>query len=136
MPDLSPLLALLPHEGMIEPPSLAPQDIYNRPVLHNPGGGYSTTSSIGVGTGRGEAIIPTVLSGFRVTPEQAMRWHQRTGQHLGIFDTPEHGDKYAQALHEQQALMYELLAQGVSHQPTAVRRSAMLQQMMSGKGQP
>ena len=132
MPNLLPLLARLPHEGMREPPTLTAPDIYNRPVLHNPNGSISTTSSIGVGTDQGETVIPTVLSGFRVTPQQAAQWAQRTGQHLGVFDTPEHANTYAEALHNQQALMHELLVQGVAHGPSV--RNALLAQMNNGGG--
>lgn len=77
-------------------------DPFNRKILKNPDGSYSTTSSISIGTDAGEVLIPTVVDGKRLTKEQAVAHYQKTGEHLGIFDTPEHADAYAVQLHNQQ----------------------------------
>ncbi len=55
------------------------------------------------GSDEGETLIPTVINGKSFTPEQAINEFRRTGQHLGIFDTPENAEAYAQALHNAQA---------------------------------
>lgn len=78
-------------------------DPFNRPMLQNPDGGYSTTSSISVGTDKGETIIPTVVGGKRLSNEDAMKHYRETGENFGAFDTPENADVYAQHLHEVQA---------------------------------
>jgi hypothetical protein len=52
-------------------------------------------------------LVPSVIAGRGVvSPQEAYRYYQQTGQHLGVFDTPEAADAYAQALHEQQATEY------------------------------
>jgi hypothetical protein len=78
-------------------------DPWNRPALQNPDGSYSTTSSISIGTDKGETLIPTVVDGKRLSNDDAIARFQKTGQHLGIFDTVAHADAYATALHNAQA---------------------------------
>ena len=99
----SPLFDLRPRapHGLIIPASIS--NLYDRPVLKNPDGSYSTTSSISVGTDKGETLIPTVVNGVRLTQQQAVDHFRKTGEHLGIFDTPAHANAYAEALHNEQA---------------------------------
>ena len=78
-------------------------DLFNRKVLNNPDGSVSTTSSISIGTDQGEVLIPTVIDGVRLSNEDAIKRYRQTGEHLGIFDTPENADSYATALHNEQA---------------------------------
>lgn len=86
--------------GMIEPGNL---DIHGRTPLHNADGTTSTTSSISVGTDKGETLIPTVVDGKRLSNEDAVSNYDRTGKHLGIFKTPDDADAYAARLHNEQA---------------------------------
>jgi len=52
-------------------------------------------------------LIPTVIAGRGIVPpEQAVQYYYQTGEHLGVFDTPDNADAYARALHEQQASEY------------------------------
>lgn len=81
-------------------------DIHNRPVAHNPNGSISTVLSMSIGTDKGEVLIPMVIGGKVVGKKEAIRHYEQTGEHLGIFDTPEHATAYARALHEQQAHEY------------------------------
>lgn len=90
----------LPYQGIIKPGNLNP---FDRPVLHNSDGSYSTTRSMSIGTKDGEVLIPTVVNGKQLSNQQAIDNYRKTGQHLGIFDTPEHADAFATALHNQQA---------------------------------
>lgn len=78
-------------------------NLYNRPVLNNPDGTYSTTSSASFEEDGKEVLIPTVVNGKRLTMDQAIDHYKQTGEHLGKFDSPENADVYAQKLHEAQA---------------------------------
>lgn len=83
-------------------------DLYTRPVLKNPDGSTSTTSSMSFQDDYGkEVLIPTVVDGKRLSNDDAIAHYQKTGQHLGIFDTPDQADAYAESLHEsQQAMLF------------------------------
>lgn len=90
--------------GMVTPGNLDP---WNRPVLHNADGSYSTTSSMSIGTDKGEVLIPTVIDGKRLSKQEAIAHFNSTGENLGTFKTPEDADKYATALHNAQATMFD-----------------------------
>ncbi len=91
----------LPSNGLLVKGNIT--NLYDRKVLHNPDGSYSTTSSMSIGTDAGEVLIPTVIDGVRLSNKDAIAHYRQTGEHLGIFDSPAHADAYAKALHESQA---------------------------------
>lgn len=96
--------------GMVEPGNI---DLANRPVVHNADGSISTVRSIGANVGGKEVLLPTVShDGAVLSNDDAIRLYQMSGKHLGIFDTPENSDAYAQSLHDDQAQMYEGRANG------------------------
>jgi antitoxin component of RelBE/YafQ-DinJ toxin-antitoxin module len=89
-------------------------DLFNRKVLRNPDGSWSTTSSMSFEEKGVEILIPTVINGKRLPvderyPEDDPRHFQasidryhKTGQHLGKFKDGDSADAFAQSLHEEQ----------------------------------
>jgi len=90
--------------GMVRPGNIDP---WNRPSMRNPDGSYSTTSSISVGTDKGEVLIPTVINGKRLSNEAAIDHFKKTGENFGVFKTPKAADDYAEKLHNAQATLYD-----------------------------
>lgn len=104
------LSASLFEQGQTAPGLLSPGNInlHRRPVVQNANGSVSTVRSMTFTDDDGRAVlIPSVIEGRGIVPfDQAVKHYYDTGQHLGIFDTPENADAYAQALHEAQASEY------------------------------
>lgn len=90
--------------GMVAAGNLDP---WHRPVLHNDDGGYSTTSSISIGTEKGETVIPTVVDGKRLSEADAIAHFKKTGENFGSFKTIDEANKFATDLHNAQASMYD-----------------------------
>jgi hypothetical protein len=81
-------------------------DLSARPLVPD-GDGYATVRSLGIGTDRGETLIPTVHpDGYIMSDLEAIDRYDRTGQHLGVFSTPSAASHYAERLHRQQADQY------------------------------
>lgn len=91
-------------DGLLEPGNI---DIYNRPKVKNADGSISTVRSISANFDGREYLIPTVSDDGRIlSDEDAISTFQKTGRHLGAFDTPEHATAYAESLHNQQEQYY------------------------------
>lgn len=84
-------------EELLEPGNI---DLYNRPPVRNPDGSSSTVRSLSFNQNDREILIPTVV-GDRVVPdEDAIQRYLQSGQHLGMFRTPEGATQYAGQLHD------------------------------------
>lgn len=99
--------------GLITPGNI---DLTTRPVVKNDDGTHSSENSVSFEDDKGhEVLVPTVVDGKFLTPDGKMPAHgsaaekamyhrawehyKQSGQHLGIFDTPEHADAVANQIH-------------------------------------
>jgi hypothetical protein len=93
--------------GLVTPGNIT--NLESRPNVRNPDGSVSTVRSMSFGTDQGEVLVPTVSEDGRIMSEQeAMDTYQKTGRHLGIFQSPDHASAYARALHNAQDAFYQL----------------------------
>jgi hypothetical protein len=83
-------------------------DLGNRPVVKTPDGKIATVRSISVGVDNGlTALIPTISDdGKQLTDQQAKDQFGTTKKHLGIFQSQEAADAYAQKLSTAQGERY------------------------------
>jgi hypothetical protein len=95
--------------GLVEPGNI---DLSQREPVDNGDGTYSTVLSFSIQTEDGEVLLPLVVDGQVVSEDEAIKHFQDTGEHLGIFDSPEAADAYAAKLHDQQAGAYDDQAGG------------------------
>lgn len=89
----------------LETGQLAPGNINTQilPPVRNEDGSVSTVRSIGIGVDGKTILIPTVINGKVVSNDEAIKSYQKTGAHLGEFDSPENATKFAERLHEREA---------------------------------
>jgi hypothetical protein len=85
-------------------------------VVKNDDGSVSSEYSTSFQDDKGhEVLVPTVVNGKFLTPDgkkpqpgseaekamfrKAWQHYEQTGQHLGIYDNPDHADAAAEAIH-------------------------------------
>jgi hypothetical protein len=83
-------------EGLKEPGNI---DLTDRPMVANPDGTYSSEKSFSRGTDKGEVLVPSIVNGKTLSQDDAWKHYQKSGEHMGIFDTPDHADAYADKVH-------------------------------------
>lgn len=94
------------YKGM-EPGNL---DLEHRPAYRNPDGSISSVRSMGVNLGGKEYLLPTIADdGRSLNDDEAIEEFRRTGQHLGVYRSPEDSTRAAEAIHEDQAAMMSRL---------------------------
>lgn len=98
--DVTALMSAPPPIGLLAVGNI---DVGTRPAVNNPDGSVSTVRSISINDNGKEILIPTVVNGRVVSNSDAIAAYRKTGQHLGVFDTPEHATAFAQNLHQQEA---------------------------------
>lgn len=87
--------------GLIEQGNI---DLRRRPVVQNPDGTVSTVLSTSFGQDGREVLVPRVSDEGQVLSDaDAWQLYLQKGQHLGVFDTPSHADRYAEELHRDYA---------------------------------
>jgi len=74
-------------------------DLASRKQFSNPDGSFSTLRSMSFGTPQGETLVPTVRpDGWYMSPHEAIARFYQTGQHLGMFDSPQRANEFAALL--------------------------------------
>ena len=102
-----------------EPPAAIPGmrasptiDLGRRPVVHNSDGTISTLAPIAIDRGGAWVLVPTIATdGSVMSDAEAAANYQRTGQHLGGFDSEAAADAYAHQLHRQQEWLHGMDAE-------------------------
>jgi len=104
-------------------------NLHDRPHVSNSDGSISTVRSISFGMDDGrEVLVPTVSDDGRImSDEEAWAQYERTGRHLGIFNSPDEATAYANSLHEEQAAEYLDPPAPAPRHPNLLERAVRLQ---------
>lgn len=82
-------------------------DLAARPVVKNGDGTISTVRSMSFNEDGKEILVPTVSPDGRImSDDEAIDRYRKTGENLGVFDSPDDATRYAESLHDQQDQMY------------------------------
>ncbi len=100
-------------------------DLTNRPIYKNPDGTISTVASYTMGIDGKHYVLPSIVRDANgnakklETEDDVFNHFKNTGEYLGVFDTQEEADEYAQNLHIEQEKYYPNSSLGgaaVNHQ--------------------
>jgi len=74
-------------------------DLSNRPTIFNPDGSYSTEKSFSINEDGKEILLPSIINGREVSQKKAIEYYHKTGEHLGIYPSPDAADRIAERIH-------------------------------------
>lgn len=82
-------------------------DLRLRPMYRNEDGTISTVSSMSFNEDGKEILVPTIAFGkdgkpIKLTEQEAINRYRQTGEHLGMFNTVDEANRYANLLHQDQ----------------------------------
>ena len=78
-------------------------DLDKRPVVKNKDGSVSTLRSMSFNIDGKEVLLPTIApDGSQMTPDEAVARYRETGEHLGIYSSPEAATEAAKKLSQRQ----------------------------------
>jgi hypothetical protein len=80
---------------MLEPGTQNPLDYERYPKVKNPDGSFSNVVTASFNIDGKEVLLPTMIGGRRVTAQQAIENYKKTGDHFGIFDSPQSAQAFA-----------------------------------------
>jgi hypothetical protein len=84
-----------------EPTTPGNIDLFAQPEVKNEDGSISTVDSFSTNVDGKEVLLPTVTpDGRHLSEADALKEFEKTGRHLGIFDTPAAASAYAEQLHK------------------------------------
>ncbi len=84
--------------GPIEEGNIA---LIGRPSIDNHDGTTSTVRSMSFNDGKGrEVLVPTAYGGAVHSEDDAIDNYRKTGEHMGVFSTPEDATAYAMKVHD------------------------------------
>lgn len=86
-------------------------DLYSRPATSNADGSWSTVAGMSFNIDGKEVLLPTVWTKdgqpyLSENPDEILQHYFETGEYLGIFDTVEEANAYAEKLHKAQEYYY------------------------------
>jgi hypothetical protein len=97
MSDLRDLQArLFAPLGILEPGNIK---LEGRPIIHNPDGTISSERSFSIGEEGKEVLIPKIVDGKELTPQEAIAHYKKTGEHMGKFKDVPSADRVAEWIH-------------------------------------
>ena len=98
------------HQGQYQKGNI---DLNNRPIVDMGDGSFATVRSMSFQPSEGEfagkqVLVPTISDDGNVwSDEEAIENFNQTGKHLGVFDTIDDANEYAQQLHQDQEKQYK-----------------------------
>ena len=103
-------------------------DLYNRPLVDNGDGTYSTLLSMSFydekttsPTYGKEVLIPTIVKGAVLSESAAKTYYYNNEEFLGIFNNPEEATLYAEILHIQQEVLYAKVPTDMDETATVIQ---------------
>jgi hypothetical protein len=82
-----------------KPLGLGNVNLYDRPPVVIPGKGIGSIYSMSFDDGdAGEVVIPSIVNGRLLSPDDAYTHYKQTGEHIGRFRNPEEATRFSDML--------------------------------------